>query len=278
MRSPTLKSDKGKHPMPAPCVVLSVYIVGGLAHSAGTWTVVKDWNAIPKGTDKMTVKDVAACEAAASAANALQFSFNAHSRHCYISTSATFAGLSSDHVTSGCLADKVSKCAPAVPTPTPKPTTPTPAPTPPAPASGLPSWTAPAPDEHKPLGGYKPVPGAVNMELCHGDVGIGTYNHAAMIDYHNGQFIVAWKNGPETEDKSGQRILYSQSTDGSTWTPVNNDTLKDSILFPSTSTPGREGAMFVGPPIIINGRVYVGASPGKPTGAAQGAQFCLWSV
>ena len=34
--------------------------------------------------------------------------------------------------------------------------------------------------------------------------------------------------------------------------------------------------MFVCPPVTINGRLYWGASPGKPTGAAQGAQFCLW--
>ena len=42
------------------------------------------------------------------------------------------------------------------------------------------------------------------------------------------------------------------------------------------TTPQVEAAMFVGPPIHINGRQYVGASPGKPTDAAAGAQFCLW--
>jgi len=42
------------------------------------------------------------------------------------------------------------------------------------------------------------------------------------------------------------------------------------------TTDDRAAALFVGPPIRINGRQYVGASPGEPTGAAQGAQFCLW--
>ena len=48
------------------------------------------------------------------------------------------------------------------------------------------------------------------------------------------------------------------------------------MLFPSLTTKEKACAMFVGPPIHINGRQYVGASPGEPTDAAQGAQFCLW--
>jgi hypothetical protein len=119
------------------------------------------------------------------------------------------------------------------------------------------------------------VPGVKLTELCHGDAGVlGTYNHAAMIDYHNGIFFAAWKNGPLAEDKSGQRILYSQSADGVNWTPVDGG--EASILFPNMTTSARAAALFVGPPIHINGRQYVGASPGQPTGAADGAQFCLW--
>eukprot|EP00039_Didymoeca_costata_P010303 m.138655 g.138655 ORF g.138655 m.138655 type:complete len:392 (-) comp14779_c0_seq16:2242-3417(-) len=68
------------------------------------------------------------------------------------------------------------------------------------------------------------------------------------------------------------RILYSQSYDGLNWTKTDGK----NILFPSLSTAKQACAMFVGPPIIINNRWYVGASPGVPTDAAAGAQFCLW--
>jgi hypothetical protein len=93
-----------------------------------------------------------------------------------------------------------------------------------------------------------------------------------MIDYHDGVFLAMWKNGPESEDKDGQRILYSQSSDGETWSATNGN----NVMFPSLSTNEQASAMFIGPPIKINGRVYVGASPGIPTDAAAGAQYCLW--
>ena len=80
---------------------------------------------------------------------------------------------------------------------------------------------------------------------------------------------MAWKNGLESEDKRGQKILFSSSADGRSWKAA-------SVLFPDMSTAKQSAAMFVGPPIQIRGRWYVGASPGVPTGAAQGAQFCLW--
>ena len=51
----------------------------------------------------------------------------------------------------------------------------------------------------------------MNVEVHHGTNATGNYNHAAMLDYHNGVFLVAWKNGPFNEDKSGQRILYVKS-------------------------------------------------------------------
>ena len=155
----------------------------------------------------------------------------------------------------------------------PAPSIPTPAPPPPA---GFPCWTAAAPNASLPLGGFPQVPGAVNVEVCHATLaaGMGAYNHAAMLGYHAGVLLVAWKNGASTEDKDGQRILYSQSTDGRAWTAVDGGAQNE--LFPSLSTPGKPAALFVGPPIVIGGRQYVGASPGVPTDAAAGAQFCLW--
>lgn len=122
------------------------------------------------------------------------------------------------------------------------------------------------------------VPRVENVEVCHASLapGMGQYNHAVMIGYHEGVLLLAWKNGATTEDKNGQRILYAQSTDGRSWTPIDGGPQNE--LFPNMTTPERVAALFVGPPIVLNGRQYVGASPGEPTGAAQGAQFCLWSL
>jgi hypothetical protein len=147
---------------------------------------------------------------------------------------------------------------------------------PPAPPPGFPCWTATPPNASAPLGGFTQLRGVENTEVCHATLapGMGQYNHAVMLGYHDGVLLTAWKNGATTEDKNGQRILYSQSRDGLSWTSVDGGTQNE--LFPNMTTPGKVAALFVGPPIVLNGRQYVGASPGVPTGAAQGAQFCLW--
>eukprot|EP01084_Bolivina_argentea_P035973 66582_1 len=141
----------------------------------------------------------------------------------------------------------------------------------------IPYWSAPYPNASAPLGGYKFLENRTNYEVFHGTLvndsnGIsGAYNHAVMIGYHNGIFTVLWKNGKQNEDQNGQRILYSQSQNGKDWTSAN-------IFFHNISTPYQPTAMFVGPPIIINGRQYVGASPGEVNHSltAQGSQFCLY--
>ena len=156
-------------------------------------------------------------------------------------------------------------------------------------SSSVPSYTGPGLNASLPLGGLKKVCFAAllftvhyavlqipNVEISCAHRGVpesGTYNHAAMIDYHDGLFLLAWKNGVTGEDDSNQRILYSTSIDGLKWSPTNGT----NILFPGMTTEKQEAALFVGPPIIVNKRRYVGASVGKaPAGAAQGAQYCLW--
>lgn len=63
---------------------------------------------------------------------------------------------------------------------------------------------------------------------------MGTYNHAAMLDYHAGRLLLTWKCSPENEDQAGQRVLYSQSDDGSHWTPVlAADHGDSSTMFPN---------------------------------------------
>eukprot|EP00729_Bicosta_minor_P022545 gene22545-11964_t len=105
----------------------------------------------------------------------------------------------------------------------------------------LPQWVAPQPDGTKPLGGFTQLPNVTTQQLVHGDSVIGGYNHAAMLDYHNNQFVVMWKNAPQDEDEPGQRILYTQSVDG--------------------------------PTARFNGRLFAAASPWP---SPHGAQFCLW--
>eukprot|EP01052_Picozoa_sp_SAG31_P037804 SAG31_NODE_4940_length_2847_cov_5.790393_1_plen_506_part_00 len=139
----------------------------------------------------------------------------------------------------------------------------------------LPSWAAPIPDHNLALGGLTLLEPLAKIEVYHASEEFGTYNHAAMLDYapaDEGQFILAWKNGLDSEDKRGQRILFSRSSDGIVWSKTDGH----NVLFPDMSTARQSAAMFVGPFIHINGRRYAGASPGIPTSAAEGAQFCLW--
>jgi hypothetical protein len=96
------------------------------------------------------------------------------------------------------------------------------------------------------------------------------YNHAAMIMYHDGVITVSWKNAPLQEDTEGQRVLFSQSTDGKAWT-------KAKILFPNMTSRNTASAQFAGPFAVLNGRLYASASPAiVADGDAQGAQFCQW--
>ena len=50
--------------------------------------------------------------------------------------------------------------------------------------------------------------------------------------------------------RHNEGILYSMSTDGVNWTKTDGS----NVIFPSLSTPDQASAMFVGPPIKINGR------------------------
>ena len=118
-------------------------------------------------------------------------------------------------------------------------------------------------DNKKPLGGLKMVADAVNTCVYRADPSIGTYNHASMLQYHDAQFLLTWKNSPENEDTPGQRILFSQSLDGNSWTPTTGN----NIMFPNMSTNSNQAALFANPPIVINGRLYAGASP---------IQMCLY--
>merc|ERR1712232_142429 len=98
----------------------------------------------------------------------------------------------------------------------------------------------------------------------------GWYNHASMITYFQGSIFVSWKNAPKKEDTPGQRVLYSMSSDGFTWSSAE-------VLFPNMSSSANPSAQFAGPFAVLNGRLYASATPAIiADGDAQGAQFCLW--
>ncbi len=60
-------------------------------------------------------------------------------------------------------------------------------------ASMLPSWTAPIPDPSKPLGGYSFAAGVTSYCVFNATPPTGTYNHAAMLSYNDGAFLLTWK-------------------------------------------------------------------------------------
>lgn len=116
---------------------------GGVV-AARNYTVVTHANAVPTGHYTTTARSADECAAVCDASPVcLQWSFNAHrnndgKHHCFTGSSSQWQPLTNDHVTSGCLPHLVQGC-PATPAPLPK----------------RPYWTAPKPDDSKPLFGYK---------------------------------------------------------------------------------------------------------------------------
>lgn len=73
---------------------------------------------------------------------------------------------------------------------------------PPPPGSGIPYWVGPRLHAAhivtgEPYGGKPVIEGTEYTELLFATPEIGTYNHAAMISYFNGQFLASWKNSPK---------------------------------------------------------------------------------
>ena len=97
----------------------------------------------------------------------------------------------------------------------------------------------------------------------------GMYNHAAMLQYFDAAIHLSWKNAPEEEDTPGQRVLYSSSSDGTSWS-------KAQVLFPNMSTDTTPVAQFAGPFATLNGHLYASATPAIiADGDAQGRCFRL---
>lgn len=126
----------------------------------------------------------------------------------------------------------------------------------------VPSWNMPLLNPiFWPYGGAQPFPNTTYTRLFYATREIGTYNMAPMLSYFNGMFLATWKNAIEGEDQDGQRVLYSQSKDGITWTTGVRE------LFPNISVASHHAHLFAEPTLILNGNVYAAASP---------TQFCLY--
>lgn len=135
----------------------------------------------------------------------------------------------------------------------------------PPPPELVPTWAAPRCNESLPWGGFPRLPGAAHTQIFNGSLADGAYNHAPMLGYDGVRLFAAWKNDHEDEDSPGERVLYAQSDDGETWAPASGT--PPAVLFPNMSTPAHPAALFVGPPLYVNGRMYAAASP---------RQYCLY--
>lgn len=134
----------------------------------------------------------------------------------------------------------------------------------------FPSWGGPFLDPLLiPFGGVAVANGTTHVNLYRAIPSIGTYNMAPMLawvpigDGGSHTFLASWKNSPQDEDQPGQRVLYSVSKDGVTWSATDGT----NELFPNMSTTANPAALFAEPTLVINGRVYAAASP---------TQFCVY--
>ena len=92
-------------------------------------------------------------------------------------------------------------------------------------------WTSPKPDLSKPGAGYPAMPGAEHHLIFSATAETGGYNHHAKIIRFGDRLYAMWSNQKYAEDGPGQKVLYSVSTDGRTWSPAQP-------LFPSLHPEG----------------------------------------
>jgi hypothetical protein len=83
----------------------------------------------------------------------------------------------------------------------------------------------------------------------------GTYHHGPYIAHHQGLWVVNWLNSARDEDGSGERILYSVSSDSVSWSAPR--VMFDRVAPVRSSAPGTNGSVIKQRPFAsINGRLY----------------------
>jgi len=96
--------------------------------------------------------------------------------------------------------------------------------------------------------------------------GTGAYAMSPMLSFLNGRFLASWKLSVSDEDEPGQRVMWAQSDDGTTWT-TSSDGVSNELFPRMNSSENPRVALFAEPTLLLNGRVYAAASP---------KQFCLY--
>ena len=86
----------------------------------------------------------------------------------------------------------------------------------------IPMWKAPMPTRNRAkAAGFPLLKGVEHFDVWKpASEKDGTYSHHPDLIYHDGRFYALWSNGWFEEDSPGQRILYSTSKDGRSWTPA----------------------------------------------------------
>jgi hypothetical protein len=96
----------------------------------------------------------------------------------------------------------------------------------------LPLWNAPMPKAGVSGAGFKLPDGVKHATVFVATQETGGYNHHPKLTWHDGKFHAMWSNHPYDEEAPGERILYSQSTDGISWSSATD-------LFPPEGPYGK---------------------------------------
>ena len=89
------------------------------------------------------------------------------------------------------------------------------------------------------------------------DLSTGTYNHGPRIIRHGGLFVVSWYAGQQDEDAGGERVLFSTSATGESWSAPPRP-LFDRLT--PTAPVGRPGIVLSNHPFAVIGeRLYAAA-------------------
>lgn len=78
-------------------------------------------------------------------------------------------------------------------------------------------WDAGMPQAGREDAGYPQLESAEHVMIFDPTREDGAYNHHPSIAHHGGRLHTFWSNHLSGEDGPGQRVLYSQSVDGRTW-------------------------------------------------------------
>ena len=79
-------------------------------------------------------------------------------------------------------------------------------------------WECSQPAPELPGAGFPVLSGAEHATVFAPTAAEGGFNHHAQLAWFDDRFYGMWSNHPLAEDGPGQRVLFSTSEDGRTWT------------------------------------------------------------